>query len=74
VSQWLAGKAVPAERCYPIERCTVGAVCRWDLRPADWWEIWPELINAKGAPTPPDLLTPITVPGATCPPASGEAS
>lgn len=49
---------MPAERCYPIERHTGGAVRRWDLRPTDWWEIWPELIKAKGAPAVPDLLTP----------------
>ena len=23
----------------------------WDLRPSDWWQIWPELIGAEGAPS-----------------------
>lgn len=23
---------------------------RWDLRPDDWYRIWPELIGAEGAP------------------------
>lgn len=36
-------KQVPAERCVPIERATGGAVTRKDLRPDDWYEIWPEL-------------------------------
>lgn len=33
-----------------IEKVTKGAVKRWDLRPDDWYLIWPELIGAKGAP------------------------
>lgn len=36
-----------------IERATKGAVRRWDLRPDDWWLIWPELIGADGAPALP---------------------
>lgn len=28
-------------------------VRRWDLRPADWHRIWPELIGAEGAPVLP---------------------
>lgn len=44
VSKMLSGeKAVPIERCIPIERATGGAVTRKDLRPDDWQEIWPEL-------------------------------
>ena len=44
ISQWATGKrAVPIERCVPIERATEGAVSRIDLRPDDWHEIWPEL-------------------------------
>jgi DNA-binding transcriptional regulator YdaS (Cro superfamily) len=51
VSQWAAGtKPVAAERCTPIEFATGRAVRRWDLRPADWHRIWPELIGAEGAP------------------------
>lgn len=58
VTQWCGGKPVAAERCYAIEQATGGAVRRWDLRPNDWWSIWPELVKAKGAPVPPDLVTP----------------
>jgi DNA-binding transcriptional regulator YdaS (Cro superfamily) len=52
VTQWANGKAVSAERCPQIERATAGAVRRWDLRPRDWHLIWPELLNAPGAPHP----------------------
>jgi DNA-binding transcriptional regulator YdaS (Cro superfamily) len=52
VTQWGSGKAVSAERCYPIERFTEGEVMRWDLRPGDWHEIWPELAARPGAPMP----------------------
>lgn len=41
------------EQCVAIWRATGGEVCRWDLRPDDWHEIWPELIKAKGAPAVP---------------------
>lgn len=36
-----------------IERFSNLAVRRWDLRPADWHLIWPELIKAAGAPDVP---------------------
>jgi len=36
VTQWKGGKPVSVERCAAIEQATGGAVCRWDLRPADW--------------------------------------
>lgn len=39
--------------CVAIWRATDGAVMRWDLRPADWHEIWPELIGIEGAPSVP---------------------
>lgn len=51
VSRWASGqRPVPVERCPAIERATSSAVCRWDLRPADWWLIWPELMGQDGAP------------------------
>lgn len=51
VSQMMVrGRPAPAEQCVAIERETEGAVMRWDLRPADWHRIWPELIDAQGAP------------------------
>ena len=46
VSDWCTGKkAVPVERCAPIERATGGEVTRRDLRPDDWAAIWPELAD-----------------------------
>jgi len=50
ISQWATGKrAVPIERCVPIERATQGEVSRIDLRPDDWQEIWPELAQPTAA-------------------------
>lgn len=44
VTQWANRlKDVPPERCLPIERATGGAVTRADLRPNDFWLIWPDL-------------------------------
>lgn len=34
------------EACVLAERVTSGALSRRDLRPSDWWAIWPELITA----------------------------
>lgn len=43
------------DRCVAIERVTGGAVTRRDLRPDDWWLIWPELVDADHpAPAPSD--------------------
>jgi DNA-binding transcriptional regulator YdaS (Cro superfamily) len=48
MSNMAAGiKSVPLERCVPIELATEGAVTRKDLRPDDWWKIWPELAAAQ---------------------------
>jgi hypothetical protein len=33
-----------------IERESDYRVRRWDLRPTDWWLIWPELKDIDGAP------------------------
>lgn len=41
------------ELCVRIEKATFGGVMRWDLRPTDWWRIWPELISVPGAPAIP---------------------
>jgi DNA-binding transcriptional regulator YdaS (Cro superfamily) len=38
------------QQCVRIEQQTNKELRRWDLRPRDWWLIWPELINRKGAP------------------------
>lgn len=55
VWQWSRGaRPVPVERAPAIEAATNGAVKRWDLRPNDWWLLWPELRKAKGAPKVPE--------------------
>ena len=36
-----------------IERESGCAVRRWELRPQDWFAIWPELVGTKGAPKAP---------------------
>lgn len=47
ISQWKTGaRPVPIDRCPAIERATGGAVTRRDLRPDDWADIWPELVQA----------------------------
>jgi DNA-binding transcriptional regulator YdaS (Cro superfamily) len=46
-------RPVPPDRASAIESATYGIVRRWDLRPHDWWQIWPELVGADGAPPAP---------------------
>lgn len=36
--------------CVDIERESDEMVRRWELRPEDWYRIWPELIGTEGAP------------------------
>lgn len=51
VYQWLKGhRPIPVERAVAIERATQQVVRRWDLRPSDWYLIWPELVGVQGAP------------------------
>lgn len=53
VNQWKdEARNVPLEHCTAIEQAT--GVRRWDLRPKDWYRIWPELIGAEGAPAVPE--------------------
>lgn len=40
-------RPISAERCVAIERETDGAVTRRDLRPEDYWLIWPDLPKPK---------------------------
>lgn len=48
VHKWATGKqAVPIIRCVEIEKLTSGHVMRQQLRPDDWDQIWPELIDKK---------------------------
>ena len=53
VSNWRSrGTDVPVEHCAAIERATEGKVTRRDLRPDDWWKVWPELVTPEHpAPT-----------------------
>lgn len=44
VWQWKEpGRRVPIEHCLVIERETKGGVTRRELRPDDYWLIWPDL-------------------------------
>lgn len=47
VSQWKHCRTVPIKYCVPIECATGGAVSRRQLRPDDWFRIWPELVTKK---------------------------
>lgn len=48
VNQWKSeGRQVPLVHCLAIERRTGSLVTRRDLRPDDWWLIWPELITSE---------------------------
>lgn len=51
ISNW-PHRGVPIDKCPAIERATDGAVTRRHLRPNDWGDIWPELIDAAH-PWPP---------------------
>lgn len=46
IQQWRVS-GVPVEHCPNIERMTGKKVTRRDLRPDDWWIIWPELVTKK---------------------------
>lgn len=48
------GREPSPELCVRIETATLRRVRRWDLRPADWHLIWPELIGVDGAPRTPE--------------------
>ena len=43
-SMWKALGKVPVEHCLAIERATQGAVTRAELRPDDYFLIWPDLV------------------------------
>lgn len=50
MSQMISGlAAINPERCVVIEKETLGMVTRRDLRPSDWWRVWPDLSNKFGA-------------------------
>lgn len=51
VYTWASGaRDVPIRHCAQIERLTAGQVMRWDLRPEDWRQVWPELEGHPAAP------------------------
>lgn len=63
VSGWARGeRPVPPKRCIAIEvhpknRAAERPVMRWDLRPNDWWDEWPDMVGSAGAPVP-DVAAP----------------
>lgn len=44
------GQPFSPHLCVAIEQATDGQVCRWNLRPNDWRDIWPELAEHPDAP------------------------
>lgn len=53
LSQIASGvRPVPPIRCAAIELATGLVVRRWHMRPDDWHQIWPELVNDPAAPKP----------------------
>lgn len=45
INQWAKGvRPVPEKMAVAIETITKGEVTRRDLRPNDWYLIWPELV------------------------------
>ena len=55
VCQWALPNCDPKRRPVPVRLCRAlsskSGVPVWDIRPCDWWQIWPELIGAEGAPS-----------------------
>lgn len=48
MNQMVTGyRPIPVEYCARIELATDGTVTRKDLRPDDWQEIWPELVEQQ---------------------------
>lgn len=48
VHEWITHKrAVPASRCQAIVRFTKGAVSLQELRPNDWADYWPNLLDVN---------------------------
>lgn len=44
IRKWVVGEqAIPIVRCVQLEELTGGQITRKQLRPEDWYEIWPEL-------------------------------
>lgn len=48
VEHWVRAGRIPTEHCRRVQELT-GVMC-WELRPDDWWRIWPDLRDHKDAP------------------------
>lgn len=60
VHQWMQpSRRVPIEHCAPIEAATGGRVTRQMLRPDDWRQIWPELVEPNAADASDDVQPPV---------------
>ena len=48
VYQWMMRiRPVPIKRCHRVVAVTKGEVTLQDLRPDDWYMIWPELVDQE---------------------------
>lgn len=48
VEHWLKKGRVPAEHAPALS--AVSGVPLWELRPGDWYRIWPDRVGTQGAP------------------------
>lgn len=56
--QCLTGRrAMEPKMAVRLERNTNQRVRRWQVRQADWHEVWPELVGTEGAPPVPSTVT-----------------
>src|SRR6266568_5813704 len=46
LSNWI-DRGVPVNKCAAMERAVEGRYTRWQMRPLDWSEIWPELVDRR---------------------------
>ena len=57
VAQWALPNYHPKSRPVPVRLCRAIAaktsVLVWQLRPDDWFDIWPDFIGREGAPVVP---------------------
>lgn len=50
VEYWRQAGRVPPQAVKTLVAACNGVVREWDLCPDDWMRIWPDLIDANGAP------------------------
>lgn len=58
----LDGRVPSPELCLTIEKASAGSVTRQELRPTDFWKIWPDLshlapVDAQETTATPELQT-----------------